>query len=53
VASKRRISVTSLEGGLGSMLVELYSIADYSTTADGFTFCLLEVVGLDTSYATV
>jgi len=33
VASKLRISLTSLEGGLGSMLAELYSMADYSTTA--------------------
>jgi len=33
VASKPRISLTSLEGGLGSMLAEFYSMADYSTTA--------------------
>ena len=33
VASKLRISLTCLEGGLGSMLAELYSMADYSTTA--------------------
>jgi len=33
VASKPRISLTSLEGGLGSMPAELYSMADYSTTA--------------------
>jgi len=32
VASKLRISLTSLEGGLGSMLAEFYSMADYSTT---------------------
>jgi len=32
VASKLRISLTSLERILGSMLAELYSIADYSTT---------------------
>jgi len=32
VASKLRISLTSLEGGLGSMLADLYSMADYSTT---------------------
>jgi len=33
VASKLRISLTSLEGVLGTMLAELYSMADYSTTA--------------------
>jgi len=33
VASKPRISLTTLEGVLGSMLAELYSMADYSTTA--------------------
>jgi len=33
VASKPRTSVTSLEGVLGSMLAEFYSIADCSTTA--------------------
>jgi len=33
VALKPRISLTSLEGGLDSMLVEFYSMADYSTTA--------------------
>jgi len=33
VASKPRISLTALEGGLGSMLAEFYSMADYSTTA--------------------
>jgi len=33
VASKLRISLTSLERVLGSMLAELYSMADYSTTA--------------------
>jgi len=33
VASKLRISLTSLEGVLGSMLAELYSMADYSTAA--------------------
>jgi len=33
VASKLRISLTSLEGGLGSMLAEFYTMADYSTTA--------------------
>jgi len=33
VESKLRISLTSLEGGLGSMLAEFYSMADYSTTA--------------------
>jgi len=33
VASKLRISLTSLEGVLGSMLAEFYSMADYSTTA--------------------
>jgi len=33
VASKPRISLTSLEGVLGSMLAEPYSMADYSTTA--------------------
>jgi len=33
VASKLRISPTSLEGVLGSMLAEFYSMADYSTTA--------------------
>jgi len=33
VASELRISLTSLERVLGSMLAELYSIADYSTTA--------------------
>jgi len=33
VGSKLRISLTSLEGVLGSMLAELYSMADYSTTA--------------------
>jgi len=32
VASKPRISLTSLEGGLGGILAELYSMADYSTT---------------------
>jgi len=32
VASKLRISLTSLEGVLGSMLAEFYSIADCSTT---------------------
>jgi len=32
VASKLRISLTSLEGVLGSMLAEFYSMADYSTT---------------------
>jgi len=31
VASKPQIALTSLEGVLGSMLAELYSIADYST----------------------
>jgi len=33
VASKPRISLTSLEGVLGSMLVEFSSMADYSTPA--------------------
>jgi len=33
VASKLRISLTSLKEVLGSMLAEFYSIADYSTTA--------------------
>jgi len=33
VASKLRISLISLEGVLGSMLAEFYSMADYSTTA--------------------
>jgi len=33
VASKPRISLPSLERVLGSILVELYSMADYSTTA--------------------
>jgi len=33
VASKPRISLTSLEGGFGSMLAEFYSMADYSTPA--------------------
>jgi len=33
VASKPRISLTFLEGVLGSMLGELYSMADHSTTA--------------------
>jgi len=33
MASKPRISLTSLEGGLGSILAEFYSMADYSTTA--------------------
>ena len=33
VASKLRISLTSLEGVFGSMLAEFYSMADYSTTA--------------------
>jgi len=33
VASKLRISLTSLEGVLGSRLAEFYSIADCSTTA--------------------
>jgi len=33
VASKLRIWLTSLEGVLGSMLAEFYSMADYSTTA--------------------
>jgi len=33
VASKLRISLTSLEGVLGSILGEFYSMADYSTTA--------------------
>jgi len=33
MASKLRISLTSLEGVLGSMLAEFYSMADYSTTA--------------------
>jgi len=31
VASEPRISLSSLEGVLGNMLVELYLIADYST----------------------
>jgi len=35
VASKLRISLSSLERVLGSMLVELYSMADYSPTARG------------------
>jgi len=33
VASKPRISLTSVEGVLGSMLAEFYSMADCSTTA--------------------
>ena len=33
VVSKLRISLISLEGVLGSMLVEFYSKADYSTSA--------------------
>jgi len=33
VASTSRISLTSLEGVLDRIQVELYSIADYSTTA--------------------
>jgi len=33
VASKLRISLTSLERILGSILAEFYSMADYSTTA--------------------
>jgi len=33
VASEPRISLTSLERVLGSMLAECYSMADYSTTA--------------------
>jgi len=33
LASKLRISLTSLEGVLGSMLAEFYSLPDYSTTA--------------------
>jgi len=32
VASKHRISLTSLEGVLGSMLAQFYSMADYYTT---------------------
>jgi len=32
VASKLRISLSSVEGVLGSMLAELYSMADCSTT---------------------
>ena len=32
VASKPRISLSSVEGVLGTMLGEFYSIADYSTT---------------------
>jgi len=32
VASKPRISLSSVEGVLGSMLAEFYSMADYSTT---------------------
>ena len=33
VASKPRISLSSVEGVLGSILAEFYSMADYSTTA--------------------
>ena len=33
MASELRISLTSLERVLGSILAELYSMADYSTTA--------------------
>jgi len=33
LASKLRISLTSLDGVVGSMLAEFYSMADYSTTA--------------------
>jgi len=33
VASKPRISLSSVEGVLGTMLAEFYSIADSSTTA--------------------
>jgi len=33
LASKLRISQSSVEGVLGSMLAELYSMGDYSTTA--------------------
>ena len=32
MALKLRISLTSLEGVLGSILAEVYSMADYSTT---------------------
>jgi len=32
VASRLRISQSSVEGVLGSMLVELYSMADFATT---------------------
>jgi len=33
MASEPRILLTSVEGVLGSMLAEFYSMVDYSTTA--------------------
>jgi len=33
MASELRISLTSVEGVLGTMLAELYLMVDYSTTA--------------------
>jgi len=53
VASKLRISLTSMEGVLGSMLAEFYSMADYSTPARRIPIRFAGVVGLDASYATV
>jgi len=53
VASRPRISLTSLEGVSIVTLVELCIMADYSMTAGWIPIPFVGVVGLDASDATV